>query len=234
MSDAVLELVDVTAGYGEIITLRDISMSVRPGVVTALLGANGAGKTTLLNVVSGFVPARRGTVILAGQDVTRWDPHARVRAGLRHIPERRGIFPSLTVRDNLRLHGRRGDEQEAVARAVDAFPFLAGRMHQVAGTLSGGQQQMLAMARAYDPTARVILVDEASLGLAPVIVDEIFDFLSRVTVALLLVEQYVTKALALADQAYILTGGTLTYGGPAADLDKDQVFEHYLHVTQEG
>jgi len=157
-----------------------------------------------------------------------------VRAGLRHIPERRGIFPSLTVRDNLRLHGRRGAEKDAIARAVDAFPFLADRMGQVAGTLSGGQQQMLAMARAYDPTARVILVDEASLGLAPVIVDEIFDFLSRVTVALLLVEQYVTKALALADQAYILTGGALTYGGPAANLDKDQVFEHYLHVTQEG
>jgi branched-chain amino acid transport system ATP-binding protein len=230
----VLELVDITAGYGEIMTVRDVSMTVRAGAVTALLGANGAGKTTLLNVVSGFVPARRGIVRLAGKDITRTDPHARVRAGLRHIPERRGIFPSLTVRDNLRLHGRRGGEKEAIARAVEAFPFLADRMSQVAGTLSGGQQQMLAMARAYDPTALVILVDEASLGLAPVIVDEIFDFLSRVQVALLLVEQYVTKALALADQAYILSGGAVTYGGPAADLDKDQVFEHYLDVAEQS
>ena len=208
-------------------------MTVRSGAVTALLGANGAGKTTLLNVISGFVPARRGTVRLAGEDITRRDPHARVRAGLRHIPERRGIFPSLTVRDNLRLHGRRGAEKDAIARAVDAFPFLADRMSQLAGTLSGGQQQMLAMARAYDPTALVILVDEASLGLAPVIVDEIFEFLSRVKVALLLVEQYVTRALELADQAYILSGGAVTYGGPAADLDKEQVFEHYLHVEQQ-
>jgi branched-chain amino acid transport system ATP-binding protein len=227
-----LELRDVTAGYGELVTVRDVSMTVRAGSVTALLGANGAGKTTLLSVISGLVAARRGTVVLDGVDITGYDPHRRVRAGIRHIPERRGIFPSLTVRDNLRLHGRRGAEKDAMARAVESFPILGERMGQIAGTLSGGQQQMLAIARAYDPAARVILVDEASLGLAPVVVDEIFEFLARVQVALLLVEQYVTRALELADHAYILSGGSLTWSGASADLDKESVFEHYLRVDE--
>jgi branched-chain amino acid transport system ATP-binding protein len=227
-----LELRGVTAGYGEIVTVRDVSLTVRPGAVTALLGANGAGKTTLLNVVSGLVPVRDGSVALDGRDITRFAPHSRVRAGLRHIPEKRGIFPSLTVRDNLRLHGRRGSEKAAITRAVESFPILGDRLGQVAGTLSGGQQQMLAIARAYDPAARVILVDEASLGLAPVVVDEIFEFLARVQVGLLLVEQYVTRALALAEQAYILSAGSMTWSGAAKDLDKEQVFEHYLRVDE--
>ena len=229
-----LELSGVTAGYGELLTVRDVSLTVRPGEVTALLGANGAGKTTLLNVVSGLVPAREGRVTLGGVDITRSATYARVRAGLRHIPEKRGIFPSLTVRDNLRLHGRRGSEKDAIARAVESFPILGDRLGQVAGTLSGGQQQMLAIARAYDPAAQVILVDEASLGLAPVVVDEIFDFLARVHVALLLVEQYVTRALDLAAHAYILSGGHVTWSGPARELDQERVFEHYLRVDEQA
>lgn len=227
----VLELVGVTAGYGEILAVRDVSLTVAAKSVTALLGPNGAGKTSLLNVVSGFVKARAGSVRLDGVDVTNRPPHYRVRAGLRHVPEGRGIFPSLTVRDNLRLHGRRGSEHEAIDRAVQAFPFLGQRMRQIAGTLSGGQQQMLSLARAYDPAARVILVDEASLGLAPVIVDEIFDFLSRVDVALVLVEQYVTRALAMADTAYILAAGSVSYAGPASELNSERVFEHYLRLA---
>ncbi|MDT4936711.1 MAG: branched-chain amino acid transport system ATP-binding protein [Pseudonocardiales bacterium] len=228
---AVLEVSDVTAGYGELLTLRDVSLTVAAKSVTALLGPNGAGKTSLLNVVSGFLKPRSGSVALTGADITHRDPHQRVRAGLRHIPEGRGIFPSLNVRDNLRLHGRRGTEKDAIARAVDAFPFLADRMRQLAGTLSGGQQQMLALARAYDPEARVILVDEASLGLAPVIVDEIFEFLTRVDIALVLVEQYVTRALAMADTAYILSGGSVSYAGPASELNSERVFEYYLGMT---
>jgi branched-chain amino acid transport system ATP-binding protein len=228
--DTILELTNVTAGYGELMAVHEVSLTVAAKSVTALLGPNGAGKTSLLNVISGFLPPRAGTIRFAGVDITHRQPYKRVQDGLRHIPEGRGIFPALTVRDNLRLHGRRGSEGEAIARAVHAFPFLADRMRQVAGTLSGGQQQMLALARAYDPAGRVILVDEASLGLAPRIVDEIFEFLARVDVALVLVEQYVTRALSLADTAYILTNGSVSYAGPASGLDQDRVLEHYLRL----
>lgn len=226
-----LELRGVTAGYGEIMALHDVSLTVQRSRVTALLGANGAGKSTLLNVISGFVRPKVGEVRIDGADVSGQPPHVRVRAGLRHIPEKRGIFPTLTVKDNLRMHGRAGGQKDAIDRAVQAFPILGDRLSQVAGTLSGGQQQMLAIARAYDPQAKVILVDEASLGLAPVVVDEIFEFLERVDVALVLVEQYVTRALNLADDVYVLSGGAVVFSGAADSLDQEQVFNFYLDVA---
>jgi branched-chain amino acid transport system ATP-binding protein len=225
-----LQLVDVVAGYGEITILHGVSLRVPRASVTALLGPNGAGKTTLLNVASGNVGPRQGQVLIGSDDVTRMRPHERARAGLRHIPERRGIFPSLTVKDNLRLQGKRGQEDEAIERAVAAFPILGSRLRQVAGTLSGGQQQMVAIARAYDPDASVILVDEASIGLAPVIVDEIFSFLQQVSAGLLLVEQYVSRALEMAQNVYVLSSGRIVYAGAAAELDDKQVFDFYLDL----
>ncbi len=225
-----LQLAGIVAGYGEITVLREVSLTVPRASVTALLGPNGAGKTTLLNVASGNVPPREGRVFIGSADATRMAPYERVRAGLRHVPEQRGIFPSLTVKDNLRLQGKRGQENEAIERAVAAFPILGSRLKQIAGTLSGGQQQMLAIARAYDPAASVILVDEASLGLAPVIVDEIFSFLEQVTSGLLLVEQYVSRALEMASDVFVLSSGHIVYSGPAAGLDQKAVYDLYLDI----
>lgn len=225
-----LHLAGIVAGYGEVTVLREVSLTVPRASVTALLGPNGAGKTTLLNVASGNVVPREGQVFIGSADATRMAPYERVRAGLRHVPERRGIFPSLTVKDNLRLQGKRGQENEAIERAVTAFPILRSRLKQIAGTLSGGQQQMLAIARAYDPAASVILVDEASLGLAPVIVDEIFSFLEQVTSGLLLVEQYVSRALEMARDVFVLSNGRIVYDGPAAGLDQKAVYDLYLDI----
>jgi branched-chain amino acid transport system ATP-binding protein len=225
-----LQLLDIVAGYGEMTVLHEVSLFVPRASVTALLGPNGAGKTTLLNVASGNVAPQQGRVLIGAADVTRMPPYERVRAGLRHVPERRGIFPSLTVKDNLRLQGKRGQESDAIERATAAFPILRSRLRQVAGTLSGGQQQMLAIARAYDPAASVILVDEASLGLAPVVVDEIFGFLEHVKSGLLLVEQYVSRALEMARDVFVLSNGRIVYDGPAANLDQKEVYDLYLDI----
>src|SRR5580704_9284542 len=161
-----LELRGIEAGYGEHTVLRDVSVTVQPGTVVAVLGPNGAGKTTLLRVASGLLRPSAGTVLLGGEDVTRARPYARARRGLCHIPEGRGIYPTLTVRENLVLHAPQGDEATALDRAVSAFPVLGGKLRQPAGLLSGGQQQMLSLARAYLADPKVVIVDEASMGLA--------------------------------------------------------------------
>jgi branched-chain amino acid transport system ATP-binding protein len=171
---------------------------------------------------------------LDGVDVTRKAPHDRVAQGLCHVPEGRGIFPSLSVRENLALSSPKGHESDSIERAVAVFPVLGRRLRQVAGTLSGGEQQMLALSRAYlaDPT--VVLVDEASLGLAPLVVDSIFDFLERLArenAALLIVEQYVTRALALASTIYVLNQGEIVYSGVSEGLDEDAIFEMYSGVS---
>ncbi len=226
-----LELRDVASGYGSTTILRDVSITVPAGEATALLGPNGAGKTTLLRTVSGLLPASKGSITLFADDVTRVSPHRRAERGLCHIPEGRGIFRSLSVRENLVMQSKRGDERDAVERAVDAFPILGERLNQAAGTLSGGQQQMLAIAAAYTRQPRLILVDEASLGLAPVVVDEIFRFLADVTArgtALLLVDQFVSRALALATTAYILRKGHVAYSGTATGLLDGDVFRQYV------
>jgi branched-chain amino acid transport system ATP-binding protein len=226
-----LEVRGVEAGYDRTTILRGVSLDVPAGEVTALLGPNGAGKTTLLRTVSGLLPCTRGTVSLFGDDVTRLAPHRRFARGLCHIPEGRGVFRSLTVRENLVMQSRRGQEREAIERAASAFPVLYERLQQTAGTLSGGEQQMLAMASAYVRDPRLILVDEASLGLAPVIVDSVFAFLRQVTsegAALLIVDQFVTRALEMATTAYVLRQGEITYVGSARELLDGDVFSQYL------
>ncbi len=231
-----LELRDVVGGYGDTTVLREISLTVPDGSVVALLGPNGAGKTTTLRIASGLLRPRSGSVLLDGQDIARLSPFRRAALGICHIPEGRAIFPSLTVRDNVTVYARRGTEKDAWDRAVETFPVLGSRRGQVAGTLSGGEQQMLALARAYVVEPRVVLVDEASLGLAPLVVDDIFEFLEKLAArgtSLLLVEQYVNRALALADSVYLLNQGTIVYDGPAAELDEDRIFELYtgtVHV----
>ena len=226
-----LELRGITAGYGGTTVLRGVDLIVPSQSVVALLGPNGAGKTTLLRVASGLLRPTIGQVLLDGEDVTGITPHALCDKGVCHVPEGRGVFPSLTVRDNLVLQSRPGTEAESLERAVLAFPRLGERLGQLAGTMSGGEQQMLALARTYIQRPRFVLLDEVSMGLAPNIVDEIFAFLqvlAREGASLLLVEQYVTRALAVADYAYLLGRGRVSFAGESAELDADAIAEEYV------
>jgi branched-chain amino acid transport system ATP-binding protein len=227
-----LQLLNVEAVYDEaVVALRDVTITVPNGSIVALLGANGAGKTTTLRVASGLMPPRSGRVVLDGRDVTALSPHALVDAGICHVPEGRGIFPTLTVEENVAVQGRRDATAAAMERAVNAFPKLGQRRQQIAGTLSGGEQQMLALARAYVQSPRVVLLDEVSLGLAPKIVDEIFDFLQILMsegTSLLIVEQYVTRVLAVADYVYVLNRGSVVFVGEPSEMKRESVFEQYL------
>jgi acyl-CoA synthetase (AMP-forming)/AMP-acid ligase II/ABC-type branched-subunit amino acid transport system ATPase component len=226
-----LRLTGVEAGYGNAVVLREVDLTVPPGAVVALLGPNGAGKTTLLNVASGLITPTEGTVHLDGQDVVGLAPHQRAARGLCHVPEGRGVFPTLTVRDNLELYAAGGD----LDRALDAFPRLGDRLGQVAGTLSGGEQQMLALARTYVQSPRIVLLDEVSMGLAPRLVDEIFGFIERLAaegVAMLLVEQYVSRALELADYVYVLRRGRIGFAGEPVELRDGDLFSHYVGSSQ--
>jgi len=225
------ELRSVTAGYGDAVVLDDVTLSVPPGAVVALLGPNGAGKTTLLRVASGLLRPTSGEVALDGRRLDGGSADGFARSGICHIPEGRGIFRSMTVRDNLLLHAPRGEEARAVAAAVEAFPVLGERLEQLAGTMSGGQQQMLALARAYVSHPTYVFLDEVSLGLAPAVVDQIFEFLRRLAesgTALLLVEQYVVRALRLADYVYILNRGRIAFAGEPGELDESDVFRTYV------
>ena len=225
-----LELHQVVGGYGDTTVLREVSLSVPDSSVVALLGPNGAGKTTTLRMASGLLRPRQGAVLLDGVDISKLSPYRRVEQGICHVPEGRGIFPSLTVKENVVIYAPRGKEREAWERAVDTFPVIGSRRRQIAGTLSGGEQQMLALSRAYVANPRVVLVDEASLGLAPLVVDDIFAFLEKIAregASLLLVEQYVSRALALAETVYLLSQGEIVYAGPAADLDEERIFDLY-------
>jgi branched-chain amino acid transport system ATP-binding protein len=226
-----LHIEGLSCGYDGTTILRDVTLTVPPSTITALLGPNGVGKTTLLRAVSGFLPATSGSIFLFGDDVTKVAPHRRAERGLCHVPEGRGIFRSLTVRENLVMQAKKGEEDEAIDRAESAFPILGQRLGQVAGTLSGGQQQMLAMASAYVRTPRLMLVDEASLGLAPLVVDEIFEFIERIAAdgaALLMVDQFVTRALEMSSVAYVMRRGQITYSGSSRDLLDSELFSHYL------
>ena len=225
-----LKLEGIVAGYAETTVLRGVSLTVPDGSVVALLGANGAGKTTLLRVASGLLRPTSGTMTLDGADVTTARPFQLANRGVCHVPEGRGVFPSLTVRENLTLAAGPGGK-DASDKAIDAFPRLGERISQTAGTMSGGEQQMLALARAYVADPKVWLLDEVSMGLAPKIVDEIFEFLGRVAregASLLLVEQYVTRALALADYVYLLNRGQVAYRGEPSELQDEDVFARYL------
>ena len=221
----------ITAGYAGTTVLRDVTIAVPPGSVVALLGPNGAGKTTLLRVASGLLRPTQGRVMVDGVDMTGATPHALCAKGICHVPEGRGIFPSLTVRDNLVLLSKRGTERGSLDKAVEAFPRLGERLPQLAGTMSGGEQQMLALARTYIQNPRVALLDEVSMGLAPTIVDEIFEFLdvlAKQGSSLLLVEQYVTRALAAADYVFLLNRGRVVFAGEAGEVDVDALAAEYV------
>lgn len=224
------ELKALTGGYGGVTVLRDVSIAVPDGSVVALIGPNGAGKSTTLKMASGLLSPQTGTITLDGTNLTKANPSRRVRAGVCHIVEGRGVFPSLTVRENLVVFSPKGEEVKAIEQAVAAFPILGKRRHQVAGTLSGGEQQMLALARAYVSNPRVVLVDEASLGLAPLVVDTIFEFLNQLKidgVSLLIVEQYITRVLECANYVYVLHKGEVAFEGDASEVDEDQLFALY-------
>ncbi len=228
-----LTLDSVTAGYGDTTVLRSVDFTVGDGEVVALLGPNGAGKTTLLRIASGFVKPRSGRIALDGHDVTGNAPHRYSRRGVCHLPEGRGIFPSLTVAENLTVQAREVDLKQSLADVTELFPILAKRLGQTVGSLSGGEQQMLALSRACLTNPKVILVDEPSLGLAPRIVDRIYEVLARFAargISLVIVEQYVQRALALASTVYVLSRGEVIHTGQASELDPDQIYQRYLGI----
>jgi len=227
----VFELRDVTAGYSGNTVLRNLSLTVPAGSVTALLGPNGAGKTTLIRVGAGRLQPSSGQVLIDGTDVTNRPAHRRNRAGLCLIPEGRGVFPSLTVRENLRVQIARSDNAGGIERALEAFPQLKPKVRQLAGTLSGGEQQMVALARCFLRKPRVVLLDEVSMGLAPLVIDEIFASLRKLAdegVALVIVEQYVDRALDLADNVHVLRRGSTVFQGAPSEIDRDELAERYL------
>ncbi|MEW6472103.1 MAG: ABC transporter ATP-binding protein [Actinomycetota bacterium] len=228
-----LALCGVSAGYGGQTVLRGVDLVVPDNSVVALLGPNGAGKTTTLKVAAGLLRPTAGAVVLDGADATDWSSYQRASGGVCYVPEGRGIFRELSVRDNLKLQAPPGMNGEAVERATEAFPVLGQRLDQRAGTLSGGEQQMLALAHAWLSQPKLVLVDEVSLGLAPKLVDQIFDYLHQITtqgVALLLVEQYVSRALELADYVYILKKGRIQLVAEPAQLNDEDILASYLGV----
>ena len=218
-----LSLRDVRAGYGAVEVLHGIDMDVPRGTLTALLGPNGAGKTTLLSVIAGLLPLRGGDVHWSGPDGEELDlrhspPDARARAGMVLIPERRGIFAQLSVKENLEIFAGDGGDQQP---ALTSFPVLADRMSQRAGSLSGGEQQMLAMSRALLQHPRLLLLDEISLGLAPRVTRRLFDVvaeLARSGTTVVLVEQYLSDALRLAEIVYVLARGEVAFAGEPGEL----------------
>jgi branched-chain amino acid transport system ATP-binding protein len=220
----------IVAGYGDTPVLRGTSVRVPQGSVVALIGPNGAGKSTLLRVASGLLRPTAGDIRLDGTSLAGKPTEAFARAGICHIPEGRGIFRSMTVKDNLLLQALPGEEDAAIERAVAAFPRLGDRLEQRSGTLSGGEQQMLAVARAYVAEPTIVLLDEVSLGLAPKIVDELFNFfghLASLGTSLLIVEQYVRRALSIADFVFLLNQGEIVFAGETGELDQDEIFRTY-------
>ncbi|MDP9283701.1 MAG: ABC transporter ATP-binding protein [Actinomycetota bacterium] len=223
---SLLELREVGATYGEIHALHDVTLTVEEGDFVAILGANGAGKTTTLRAVSGTVKTT-GDVLLDGHKVFRRTPESMARRGVAHVPEGRGTFTTLSVLDNLRLGAwvQRGLSARDLARVFEFFPPLYERRDQQAGTLSGGEQQMLALARAMMAKPRLLLLDEPSLGLAPLVVRECFRTLRKLNesgTTVVVVEQNATIALSAARQAYVLETGRVVLGGPAADLQRNE------------
>jgi branched-chain amino acid transport system ATP-binding protein len=236
---AILEVDDLHTYYGAIHALKGISLSVDEGEIVTLIGTNGAGKTTTLNSISGIVRAHSGQVRLAGEDVTHLSPHLIVTRGVVQVPEGRRMFARLTVDENLKMGGYTVKDAAGVRagidRAYEMFPRLKERRSQVAGTLSGGEQQMLAMGRALMSNPRVLLLDEPSMGLAPVLVDSIFETIGRLHAAgttILLVEQNARMALQIADRAYVIETGSIVMANSAEALREDpNVQKVYLGIS---
>ena len=241
--DDILVLSNVESAYGPIRAIRGVSLKVRRGEIATVLGSNGAGKTTILKTISGIIDPRRGSVAFRGQIITAMDPAMIVRLGLAHVPEGREVFPLLTVRENLLMGAYTRADRDAVARDIEAamgyFPILRERERQPAGLLSGGQQQMLAIARALVAAPEMILLDEPSLGLSPKLTREIFEIVVRINrergTTILLVEQNANMALNAADYGYVLENGRIVLEDRCAVLrEKDDVKEFYLGMKDAG
>lgn len=231
-----LEIVDLEVNYGAIKALKSISFKVKPGQIVTLIGANGAGKSTTLRTISGLIKPKNGHIYFKGQDITNYEAHKIVELGISHVPEGRRVFGTLTVMENLELAAWTIKDikirKERFERAFEIFPRLKERRKQLAGTLSGGEQQMLAVARALTTGGELMLLDEPSMGLAPVLVDEIFQILWQINAqgtTILLVEQNARKALEIAHYAYVLEVGVIALQGEAKQLKEDsRVKEAYL------
>lgn len=231
-----LELRNVCAAYGQIQALHDVSLEVRPGSIVALLGANGAGKSTTLKVISRLMPIAKGSVLFEGEPIERWKSHQAVAAGISQVPEGREVFKDMTVDENLRLgayvRGGARDIAQDRERALAYFPVLKQRLKQKAGSMSGGEQQMLLIARALMARPRLLLLDEPSLGLSPVLVEQIFEIIRKINqdgVTVLVVEQSVAVALACSSYAYILENGEIIHHGDSRSLAADsRIRETYL------
>lgn len=226
---AMLKVTDLTVNYGMIQAVKGISFEVKEGEIVALIGANGAGKTTTLQTVTGMIPSRTGTIEFAGTDITKVPAHRIVSMGLAHVPEGRRVFAQLTVLENLKMgaYTRKDKDgiEETLKEIYKRFPRLEERKSQLAGTLSGGEQQMLAMGRALMSHPKLIVMDEPSMGLSPILVNEIFDIIQSVSASgttVLLVEQNAKKALSIADRAYVLETGNFVLSGNARDLMNDE------------
>jgi len=241
VAEALLAVSNVETFYGPIMALRGVSFAVPAGAIVTILGANGAGKTTILKTVSGVMDPQKGTVTLEGRQIQGLDPDRIARLGLSHVPEGREVFPFLTVRENLRMGAYTRRDADGVARDLEMvaeyFPVLAARAEQRAGSLSGGEQQMLAIARALMARPKVMLLDEPSLGLAPKLVKDIFEIIRRINrergVTVLLVEQNANIALHTADYGYVLELGRIVMED-ACDrlLEKDDIREFYLGLKE--
>ncbi len=232
----ILEIEAIDVYYGELRALRGVSLSLEDGEIVALLGANGAGKSTTLKTISGLLKPTSGSIRLQGEEITGLSPHRVVQKGIAHAPEGRAVVPHFTVKENLLVGAytekRKGKIEENLERAFQQFPILKERLHQAAGTLSGGEQQMLSIGRAMMSNPKVLLLDEPSLGLAPLITEQIFQIvqnINRLNTAILLVEQNAYAALEFAHRGYILEVGQITLKGEAVALkNNDEVKKKYL------
>ena len=229
-----LQIDDIHVYYGAIHAIKGISFHVEPGEIVALIGANGAGKSTILKTVSGLMHPRSGSIQFMDENIAHMEAHKLVRKGLAHVPEGRRIFLQMTVQENLEMGAftQKSVSQEDLDRVFNYFPRLQERRKQIAGTLSGGEQQMLAMSRALMSHPKLMMLDEPSMGLAPILVDQIFDIIKELHAAgttILLVEQNARKALEIADRAYVLETGTVTLSGSGKELaSSDAVKKAYL------
>ena len=233
---AMLEVKDLEVYYGVIQAIKGVSFQVNQGEVIALIGANGAGKTTILHTITGLLAPKKGSVMFEGKEVTKVPAHKIVSMGMAHVPEGRRVFAELSVYENLKMGAYtrkdRAEIDESLQNVYKRFPRLEERKNQMAGTLSGGEQQMLAMGRALMSKPKIILMDEPSMGLSPILVNEIFDIIQAVSesgTTVLLVEQNAKKALSIADRAYVLETGNIVLEGKAKDLlENDSIKKAYL------